>query len=282
MTDQTSPNNDPAPVPAPPKRRLPTWGWIAIAAGAVVLVIFGVLTMALLAAGGDTADRAETASTATPSASSPPSASATPSSEATRTQGTTSPSDTAEPAPGSSGEQSTGDVSLDDAFVLGTTGPAIWSVPVVAGWDFTDPGMQGASLLVNADTGCIFTTSQILQPATDPTATSDRAATEAGVQQIKESFLAQAPETVVTDSPSVTVPYGDPSGSGDTVEFASFRGDYVRADNGEAWSSLYVVRAMPQLDGLLYTAMSCATATIDADKSIWTGMLERTVVIAGE
>jgi hypothetical protein len=178
---------------------------------------------------------------------------------------------------------STGDVPLDDAFVIGTVGPAIWSVPVVAGWEMTDSGRPGGTLLVNQETTCNFMTSQMLRVPTDPTATGDRAETEAGVTELQDSFLSQAPNAVLTDGAGIAVPYGDPaSSSNDSVEFASFRGDYVRDDNGEKWSVLYAVRAMPQIEGLMYSALSCPTATINADESIWTALLDRTVVIAGE
>jgi hypothetical protein len=39
---------------------------------------------------------------------------------------------------------------------------------------------------------------------------------------------------------------------------------------------------VPQIEGLMYSALNCPTATINADESIWTALLDRTVVIAGE
>jgi hypothetical protein len=62
------------------------------------------------------------------------------------------------------------------------------------------------------------------------------------------------------------------------------RHDTIRSDthNSEEWSVLYAVRAMPQIEGLMYSALSCPTATINADESIWTALLDRTVVVAGE
>jgi hypothetical protein len=194
----------------------------------------------------------------------------------------TEPSASAAPDSGATPGQSTGDVSLDDAFVLGTTGPAIWQIPSVDGWTITILDQQGVTEQTNEQLGCTFTTVQNQQVPADATATSDRAETEATVQAMQKGFLGQSPSAQFTNTPGLAVPYGGTGIVEGNVEFAGFRADYVRADTGETWSSMFVTRTMPQIEGMMYSVLNCAKGTIDSDETIWRGMLDQTVVASGD
>jgi cytoskeletal protein RodZ len=273
MSDNTNSEGGPTPSPSPtsPKRGIPRILWIAIAAVVVVLIVAVVgFSTRLVAATDSSADDkpdAVSTDTAEPSTSSQPS---------------TEPSASAAPESGAPSGQSTGDVSLDDAFVLGTTGPAIWQIPSVDGWTITTLDQQGVTAQTNEQLGCTFTTVQNQQVPVDATATSDRAETEATVQAMQKGFLGQSPSAQFTNTPGLAVPYGATGIVEGNVEFAGFRADYVRDDTGETWSSMFVTRTMPQIEGMMYSVLNCAKETIDSDETIWRGMLDQTVVASGD
>jgi hypothetical protein len=247
--------------------------WIAIAA-VVVVAIVAAVGFATRVTPTDTSANDKPASVATDTASEP-SASAQPST-------TPSPTPTSEPDTGASSGESTGNVSLDDAFVIGTSPPAIWQLPAVDGWEITTLDQQGVSAQTNEQLGCTFTTVQNQQVPADASAASDRAETEATVQAMQKSFLAQSPSAQFTATPGLAVPYGSTGIVEGDVEFAGFRADYVRDDNGETWSSMFATRTMPQLEGMMYSVLNCAKGTIDSDETIWRGMLDQTVVASGD
>lgn len=263
MTDSTSPENN--VTPAPPKRGFPWWGWVLVGIGALVIIITVAVVAVRLASAS--ADRVATATTPAPAATGSPQPSTTPRAPETD--------------PGTPAGQSTGNIALDDAFVIGTSMPAIWQIPVIDGWEFTTLDQEGITVLTNEALACTFTTSQNRQIPADPSEMSDRRETEATVQSMQQSFLSQAPAAEITNTPGLAVPYGAAEAETD-VEFAGFRADYVRDDTGEPFSSMYVVRAMPQIEGMMSSVLNCPTATIDADETIWSGLLDRTVVIAGD
>ena len=235
------------------------------------MVIIGVIVIvAMTLASGGSSDSDKPDSVATPT-SVPPEAS---------TQPSTAPSASTEPDASTPVEQSTGDVSLDDAFVIGTSSPAIWRLPTVEGWEITTIDQEGVSVQTNAALACTFTTVQNRQVPTDPNATSDRADTESTVEALQQSFLSQAPAAVITDTQSLAIPYGV-SGA-DVLEFAGFRADYIRNDTGEAYTSMFVTRTMPRIEGMMYSVLNCATETINADDTIWMTMLDQTVVSSGD
>jgi hypothetical protein len=261
MTDQTTGDNGLEPTPS--KRSIPRVAWIVVAICVVLLAAAAIYSATRLS--GD------------PAAPTGPAASAPPS---------TAPSDTAEADPSADpspfSEESSGSVSLDDAFVIGTSLPAIWQLPVVEGWEITTLDQEGVSVQTNETLGCTFTTVQNRQVPADADATSDRLETEATVESLHQGFLSQAPDAVITDTVGLAIPYGGLVSADDVVEFAGFRADYVRADNGEAWSSMFVARTMPRIEGMMYSVLNCATTTIDSDETIWRGMLDQTVVTAGD
>jgi cytoskeletal protein RodZ len=244
--------------------------WIAIVAVVVVLIV-AVIGFATRVAPTDSSAEDEPDTVATDAAE--PSATSEPSS---------TPSVSPGPDSGASSGDSTGDVSLDDAFVLGTTGPAIWHIPSVEGWTITTLDQQGVTEQTNEQLGCTFTTVQNRQVPADANATSDRAETEATVQAMQKGFLGQSPSAQFTNTPGLAVPYGGTGIVEGNVEFAGFRADYVRDDTGETWSSMFVTRTMPQIEGMMYSVLNCAKETIDADETIWRGMLDQTVVASGD
>jgi hypothetical protein len=261
----------PTVPPVPPTSGFPRWAWIVLGAGALLLIAFAVIIGVHLGA-DDTAESDEDGSPAT-SSSAPPSSSTAPSTEPSTT-------DEAD-APASSGD-STGNVGLDDAFVLGTTAPAIWQIPQTDGWEITILDQQGVTEQTNAALGCTFTTVQNRQVPVNLPVTTDRQDTELTVQALQQSFVSQAPDAVITDTPGLAIPYGATGIYEGDVEFAGFRADYVRNDNGETWSSMFVTRTMPAIEGMMYSVLNCNKETIDADESIWRGMLDTTLVVSGD
>jgi hypothetical protein len=262
----------PPPVPtAPPTSGFPRWAWIVLGAGALLLIAFAVIIGVHLGA-DDTAESDENGSPTT-SSTGAPSSSTAPSTEPSTT-------DEAD-APASSGD-STGNVGLDDAFVLGTTAPAIWQIPQTDGWEITILDQQGVTEQTNAALGCTFTTVQNRQVPVNLPVTTDRQDTELTVQALQQSFVSQAPDAVITDTPGLAIPYGATGIYEGDVEFAGFRADYVRNDNGETWSSMFVTRTMPAIEGMMYSVLNCNKETIDADETIWRGMLDTTLVVSGD
>ena len=267
---QPAPPTQPVP-PVPPKGGFPRWAWIVLGAGGLLLIVFAVIIGVHLGADdpseSDEDGSPTTSSTGAPSSSTPPS---------------TAPSTTDEAdAPASSGD-STGNVGLDDAFVLGESAPAIWQIPQTDGWEITILDQQGVTEQTNAALGCTFTTVQNRQVPVNLPVTTDRQDTELTVQALQQSFVSQAPDAVITDTPGLAIPYGATGIYEGDVEFAGFRADYVRNDNGETWSSMFVTRTMPSIEGMMYSVLNCNKATIDADESIWRGMLDTTLVVSGD
>jgi hypothetical protein len=266
----TPPAVPPVP-PVPPTSGFPRWAWIVLGAGALLLVAFAVIIGVHLGADdpseSDEDGSPTTSSTGAPASSTPPS---------------TEPSTTDEAdAPASSGD-STGNVGLDDAFVLGTSAPAIWQIPQTDGWEITILDQQGVTEQTNAALGCTFTTVQNRQVPVNLPVTTDRQDTELTVQALQQSFVSQAPDAVITDTPGLAIPYGATGIYEGDVEFAGFRADYVRNDNGETWSSMFVTRTMPAIEGMMYSVLNCNKETIDADETIWRGMLDTTLVVSGD
>jgi hypothetical protein len=267
----TPPPAVPTAPPVPPTSGFPRWAWIVLGAGALLLIAFAVIIGVHLGA-DDTAESDENGSPTT-SSTGAPSSSTAPSTEPSTT-------DEAD-APASSGD-STGNVGLDDAFVLGTTAPAIWQIPQTDGWEITILDQQGVTEQTNAALGCTFTTVQNRQVPVNLPVTTDRQDTELTVQALQQSFVSQAPDAVITDTPGLAIPYGATGIYEGDVEFAGFRADYVRNDNGETWSSMFVTRTMPAIEGMMYSVLNCNKETIDADESIWRGMLDTTLVVSGD
>ena len=243
----------------------------AVTALIVIVLIAVVVVIATLLSSSDS-DSDTPESVATPT-SVPPEAS-TPSS--------TAPSATTEPETDAPTGSSTGNVSLDNAFVLGTSSPAIWKVTYGDGWEITTLDQEGVTVQTNAALNCTFTTVQNRQVPVNLPLTNDREDTELTVQALQQSFLSQAPDAVITNTPGLAIPYGEFGIYEADVEFAGFRADYVRADNGELWSSMFVTRTMPQIEGMMYSVLNCNKDTIDADETLWRGMLDKTLVASGD
>jgi len=269
-TPPATPEPSLVPPPIPPKRGLPRWVWVVIAAAALVLIaVVVVIAMSLTSSDSDS-DTPESVATPT---SVPPEASTPPS---------TAPSATTEPETDAPTGSSTGNVSLDDAFVLGTSSPAIWKVTYGDGWEITTLDQGGVTVQTNAALNCTFTTVQNRQVPVNLPLTNDREDTELTVQALQQSFLSQAPDAVITNTPGLAIPYGEFGIYEADVEFAGFRADYVRADNGELWSSMFVTRTMPQIEGMMYSVLNCNKDTIDADETLWRGLLDKTLVASGD
>ncbi|HEV7948496.1 MAG TPA: hypothetical protein VGP24_01890 [Glaciihabitans sp.] len=279
MTDHTTSDTTAAPVP--PKRKLPLWGWILAAVVAVLLIVAIIAVVTGLNSDSNSDSSNEGASNE-PSAV----ASATPTPSSASSKPSATPSSSATPSPADDGatssEQSTGNVSLDDLFVIGQAQPAIWQLPSVDGWEITTIDQEGVSVQTNTELSCTFTTIQNRLTSDIADATSDRADTEGVVQNLQQGFVTQFTDAEITNTPGLAVPYGSIGIVEGDVEFAGFRADYVRADTGEEYSSMFVVRAMSQIDGAMYSVLNCPTETINADETIWRGMLDQNVVVAGD
>ena len=45
---------------------------------------------------------------------------------------------------------------------------------------------------------------------------------------------------------------------------------------------MFVTRTMPQIEGMMYSVLNCNKDTIDADETLWRGLLDKTLVASGD
>lgn len=242
----------------PTRSRIPLWGWIA---GAVV-VIAGAVTVGILVNGDDT----DPAVTATDTATSAPS-------------GAASVPGTLDPNVVSTG---TIDLSLDAVANFGVPTPAIWGAQTAEGWEASTAEQPGVSPIVNVELACVYTTSQneLTDVAVDPA--GDRVASADSLQVLEQIFAERYPGAYATqESPSVGIPYGVP-GSGQLVEFLTSQLSYNNATNGDPYTALFAVRAMPEIGGMMYTLLTCPTDVITSaeQSTLWSDLLAHSTVLA--
>jgi hypothetical protein len=263
-TGTVPPADGVSPVP-PTQRSTPKWIWIA--GGVAILLILILVLVSVLR--GNQPD-VSPAAPATPVPTIEPLETPSPVPSST-------PRPTSTPTAG--GSAAAGDYLSIDTFVdFDTADPALWAVPVLAGWEKTDVAEEGLNQFANAELSCLYTASQSRQPASDTTATSDRPDTEQTLVSIQDSFASQAEQSSITSLDSVDVSWGS-VGSDAKMEFLSSRVDYVRADTGENYSTIFLARATPQIGGLLYASVNCPTATFGSATDPTQALLDGSAII---
>jgi len=240
----------------PTRSRIPLWGWIA---GAIV-VIAGAVTIGILV-NGDDADPAATAT-----ATGEPTAGAS-------VPGTLDPNAV---------NTGTIDLPLDAVASFGVPTPAIWGAQTAEGWEASTAEQPGVSPIVNVELACVYTTSQneLTDVAVDPA--GDRVASADSLQVLEQIFAERYPGAYATqESPPVGIPYGVP-GSDQLVEFLTSQLSYSNATNGDPYTALFAVRAMPQIGGMMYTLLTCPTDVITSPEqsTLWSDLLAHSTVLA--
>lgn len=239
------------PVLPPTRRRPPMWAW---ASGGLVLLLAIVLVAVVVVRVNEPGTGSAATDSSPPSAA--PAASALPSSTP---RATSSPSSSAVAGTSSAGDEN-GYISLDTFADFNTGSPALWAFPMPEDWEITLFDEDGQNQISNAELSCLYTTLQSRQPASDTSATGDLADSAETLASIEASYEAQALATTITVLDNVDLSWGA-VGSGTKMEFLSSRINYERADTGEAYSTIVVVRATPHIGGLLYATVNCPSAT---------------------
>jgi hypothetical protein len=252
-TEGAPPAGGVPPVP-PTKRRPPLWIWFA--GGFSLLLIIVLIVVAVVRNSepdpspvADPTSEPSVEPTTEPEVSSTPTATPRPSSTPRPT-----PSPTATET--GSGGAATDYIALDSFAEFESGTPAMWGYPTPAGWEITMMGQDGLAQISNTTLSCLYTTSQSYQTAIDTAATSDQSDTAATLITVEEAFASQAEDSSITALDNVDLSYGLPGGDS-KIEFVSSRVDYTRADTGEKYSTIFVVRATPKVEGLLYASVNC-------------------------
>ena len=244
--------------------------WIWFAGGFSLLLIIVLIVVAVVR---NNAPEAEPV--ATPSAA--PTATATAEPEAS-TAPTATPLPTSTPSEAGTIGDENGYIALDTFADFETGSPALWASPTPSGWEVTVVDQDGLNQISNTALSCMYTTSQSYQDPIDASATSDQSDTAAMLVTIEEAFASQTMESTTTPLDNVDIAWGLP-GAASKMEFVSSRVDYTRADTGEAYSTVFVVRATPQIGGLLYASVNCPSATFGSATDPTQALLDGSSII---
>lgn len=296
MTDNTTPTppepvEPPPPVavltpaadggspPVPPaKRRTPMWVW---GAGILVALLVVVLIVVSVIRGNETE-----ASSASGAPSSAPSA-APSVEESAEPEASTSPDpeESTGPAPdgGAGVDLSTlgdenGYIALDTYADFETDSPAIWNFPTPSDWDLIMFDEEGQNVISSESLSCMYSSMQNRQPAMDLSGDGDFPDSELSLSSLEAGFRTQFQNATVTRIDNVDLSWGVAK-SPSKMEFLASRVDYEHAETGEAYSTIVVLRATPQMDGVLYVTINCPSAIFGSDQDPTQGMLDRTAVM---
>jgi hypothetical protein len=268
------------PVP-PATRRTPMWVWGAgILIGLLVIVLIVVAVIR-----GDASDISSATSTPSAATSVPPSAEDSAEPEAsTEPAPEPGPSDESEPAEAGAGvDLSTlgdenGFIALDTFADFETDIPAIWNFPTPADWDLIVFDQEGQNVISNESLSCMYSSVQNRQPAVDLSGDGDFPDSELSLSTLEAGFRTQFQNATVTRLDNVDLSWGVAK-SPSKMEFLSTRVDYLRADTGEAYSTIVALRATPQMDGVLYVTMNCPSGIFGSEQDPTQEMLDRTAVM---
>ena len=255
----------PQPQPQPPRRGgLPGWAWALIGGGALVMIAIMVTVVIVVSSvlGAIGHGQAEPVETPAPAASDSAPATEAPAAGSTLTEG------------------EAGIFSLDDQVDLGDTFP-VWGYPFQDGWELVLFDQEGVNQSENAELGCLFTSSQNVQPAVDVTATDDLTDTLATVDVLEKRLLASGPEAKLVGELGSTDFGVNLAGAEERLEFLTTRVDYMNPEAGVSYTNEIAVRAMPLAEALMYVVLSCPTSLVDAGNSPFEELRAGLAVVTG-